>query len=62
MRLNPDGTLDEIWREPDPWWRTTSEQEYDELLERILRNNPTLTRAKAKEMLDTSMKRSRLLR
>jgi hypothetical protein len=63
MRYKPDGTLDEVWREPElPWWRKMSEQEYDELLERILRNNPTITRAKAKEMLDTSMKRSRLLR
>jgi hypothetical protein len=50
--------LDEIWREPaDPWWRKTSQQEYDALLERILRNNPTITRAKAKEMLDASGRR-----
>jgi hypothetical protein len=63
MRIKPDGTLDEVWREPEiPWRRKTSEQEYDELLERILQNNPTLPRAKAKEMLDASMKRSRLLR
>jgi hypothetical protein len=58
MRIKPDGTLDEVWREPEvPWWRKTAEQEYDELLERILRNNPTLTRAKAKEMLDASGRR-----
>ena len=58
MRIKPDGTLDEVWREPaTPWWRKTPEQEYDELLERILRNNPKLTRAKAKEMLDASGKR-----
>jgi hypothetical protein len=58
MRIKPDGTLDEIWREPaDPWWRKTSQQEYDALLERILRNNPTITRAKAKEMLDASGRR-----
>jgi hypothetical protein len=58
MRLKPDGTLDEIWREP-PASRPikTPQQEYDELLEQILRTNPKLTRAKAnakaKEILDT---------
>jgi hypothetical protein len=58
MRIKPDGTLDEVWREPaDSWWRTMPQQEYDALLERILRNNPTLTRAKVKEMLDTSARR-----
>ncbi len=62
MRIKPDGTLDEVWREPPvPWWRKTSEQEYDELLEQILRTNPTLTRAqasaKAKEILDTLARR-----
>jgi hypothetical protein len=63
MRYKPDGTLDEVWRELEtPWWQTTSQQEYDALLERILRNNPTLTRAKAKEMLDASIRRGRLLR
>jgi hypothetical protein len=63
MRIKPDGTLDEVWRELEtPWWRNMSEAEYDALLDQILRNNPTLTHAKAKEMLDASMKRSRLLR
>jgi hypothetical protein len=58
MRIKPDGTLDEVWRELEtPWWRNTSGQEYDALLERILRNNPTITRAKAKEMLDASGRR-----
>jgi hypothetical protein len=58
MRIKPDGTLDEVWREPEaPWWRTTPPHEYDALLERILRNNPTITREKAKEMLDTSTRR-----
>jgi hypothetical protein len=55
MRIKPDGTLDEVWREPAaPWWRTMPGQEYDKLLEQILRNNPTLTRAEAKAMLDAS--------
>jgi hypothetical protein len=58
MRIKPDGTLDEVWRELEtPWWRKTSGQEYGALLERILRNNPTITRAKAKEMLDASGRR-----
>ncbi len=57
MRIKPDGTLDEVWREPDPWWRNMSQQEYDALLERMLRNNPTLTRKQAKEMLDASGRR-----
>jgi hypothetical protein len=62
MRIKPDGTLDEVWREPaDPWWKMP-QQEYDALLERILRNNPTLTHTKAKEMLDASIRRGRLLR
>jgi len=62
MRIKPDGTLDEVWPEPAalrPF--ETQKQEYDALLEQILRNNPTLTRAKAstkaKEMLDTSARR-----
>jgi hypothetical protein len=63
MRIKPDGTLDEAWREPEtPWWRKMPRQEYDELLERILRNSPTLTHTKAKEMLDASIRRGRLLR
>jgi hypothetical protein len=48
MRIKPDGTLDEVWPEPAalrPF--ETQKQEYDALLEQILRNNPTLTRAKA---------------
>jgi hypothetical protein len=58
MRYKPDGTLDEVWRELDtPWWRNMSQQEYDALLERMLRNDPTLTRAKAKKMLDASGRR-----
>jgi hypothetical protein len=59
MRIKPDGTLDEVWREPvAPWWtKKLSQQEYDELLKRILRNNPTITREKAKEMLDASDRR-----
>jgi hypothetical protein len=58
MRIKPDGTLDEVWREPaDPWWRKTPQQEYDDMLERILRHNPTLTRKRAKEMLDASGRR-----
>jgi hypothetical protein len=58
MRIKPDGTLDEVWREPEtPWWQNMSKAEYNELLERLLRNNPTLTRAKAKEMLDASGRR-----
>jgi hypothetical protein len=57
-RYKPDATLDEVWRELEtPWWRKTSQQEYDEMLERILRNNPTLTRKRAKEMLDASGRR-----
>jgi hypothetical protein len=28
MRFKPDGTVDEIWREPPaPWWRKTPEPE-----------------------------------
>ena len=58
MRIKPDGTLDEVWREPvAPRPFKTQKQKYDELLEQILRNNPTLTRAKAKAMLDASGKR-----
>jgi hypothetical protein len=58
IRIKPDGTLDEVWRELEtPWWQKTSGQEYDALLERILRNNPTITRARAKEMLDASGRR-----
>jgi hypothetical protein len=58
MRIKPDGTLDEIWREPSASRPIkTPQQEYDELLEQILRTNPKLTRAKAnakaKEILDT---------
>jgi hypothetical protein len=53
MRIKPDGSLDEIWREPPvPWWRKTPDQRYGALLEEILRNNPKLTREKAKAMLD----------
>jgi hypothetical protein len=27
MRIKPDGTLDEVWREPaDPWWDRAHEQ------------------------------------
>ncbi len=52
MRYKPDGTLDEVWRKPVPWWRKTPDQRYDELLEEILCNNPALTREEAKAMLD----------
>jgi hypothetical protein len=48
MRFKPDGTVDEVWREPAaPRPFKTQKQEYDELLEQILRNNPKLTRAQA---------------
>ena len=51
MRIKPDGTLDEVWREPAPWQTKKPAPWYDQLLEEILRNNPKLTRAKAKAML-----------
>ena len=51
MRIKPDGTLDEVWREPAPRRTKTQTPWYDQLLEEILRNNPKLPRAKAKAML-----------
>jgi hypothetical protein len=62
MRIKPDGTLDEVWREPAaPRPFKTQKQEYDELVEQILHTNPKLTRAKAsakaKEILGTLARR-----
>ena len=47
VRYKPDGSLDEVWREPVPWWKKTQEQRNAALLNDILRNHPGMTREEA---------------
>jgi hypothetical protein len=48
MRLKPDGSLDLDWWEPAV---QTPDQIYQDILDNVLRNNPSLTREEAQAIL-----------
>ena len=52
MRLKPDGTPEEVWREPLP---KTIEQIREEMIKALLRVYPTMSREKAEEHVDAYM-------
>jgi hypothetical protein len=53
MRLKDDGSLDLDWSYTRrPWWKQTAEEENEDLLNSILRNNPLLTREEAQWWID----------
>jgi hypothetical protein len=52
VRYKPDASLDEVWREPVPWWKKTQEQRNAALLNDLLRNHPGMTREEAQEQID----------